>query len=650
MLALIKRLKMLLRYNGFNRKGIPQKEVDKRFQYFLHYWKILKIERKYQFIQEVKFESHLSLLSKIEKQIKYNFKSAFSNINFLFVNHQYFSESNPLLKTKKVNNLVVKLNLHLNPSGIESRDNRKQIFKQEGTRSIFLKKIEQLRKILTNKNFYSFFLVDRLIKEIGTNSPIDENFKQNIKFLTNSFISLLYDFGYSAEYIFEIPNIITFNSALNKFPFEKVRNDFTTKTEFENYANKERQKMTLTKTIGALKNLLNRKYKTGYYIFKISDFCLENPKTVKIGNVEFYNPQLIRKIKQKEYHTDEEIKRIEYFSPEKKIDKNKVSKCNALVQTSIIDSNRIESPKELYDSFQQVKDSLSTLNHLSEKYSKYSKGNGFVEIDKFIRLFDDKTINTYNLGIFNSPVKHLNIDDKDYSKYFKYSIKTINTLDQDIDFQKTLFRIKCEINKYKEEDNKFNFKELWILWDSLLSYEEFVQLIKNSIYIKLEINFIVETKVLLSNILDESHYLSKNKYFTLDKKQQKKHGLNFPYRRIIPTNLFVKQFEKINETLEVEIIDEISKNLKLYLTEPRKFYEVVNNWIESSIKEIYIQRNMEVHHSFRDNLSRLRLKSIFMLFSEIASSFLIENIDKRNPKRIDLALRRVEKIKNKKRR
>jgi len=57
----------------FFNNGVPQPFIDDRFQYFHHYWETTKARDNDIFLDTVRFESHRSLLTKIEHQLKYNF-------------------------------------------------------------------------------------------------------------------------------------------------------------------------------------------------------------------------------------------------------------------------------------------------------------------------------------------------------------------------------------------------------------------------------------------------------------------------------------------------------------------------------------------------------------------------------------------------
>lgn len=336
--------------------------------------------------------------------------------------------------------------------------------------------------------------------------------------MVNSYIAELYKYGYSREYIFKLPDILIFKSPLHDFPFPKIESEFETKEDYQAYIKLEKSKMTLSKTLKALKNLVSRNVQEGHYIFKIDDFCLVNPQKLTIGEVEFYNPQLIKKIKLNKPNGQLKFRNfnIEYFSKlDDKNDIEKVSTCNAIVKTKFINYKKIDSPFELYEAYRKVSTSLSILNQLTGRYSRSKIGKGTVNIEKHIRLFEDRTLNTYSVSIYGSPFKNLNIDEKHNLKYLKLELELINKLDLSINVHNLIFQIRSLIKKYSDEDLYFNFKELWILWDSLLDYEELLQLFKDVIKIYLENNFLVNTKILLANKLESSHLFPSAKYCLL---------------------------------------------------------------------------------------------------------------------------------------
>lgn len=94
---------------SFKRNGEEFKHINERFEYFHHYWTLLfltKVGRSsrlllnpnYLFIEEDRLESHRSLFVKINKQLTYNYPNARDKLEYLFVQHPYFSVGNILIR------------------------------------------------------------------------------------------------------------------------------------------------------------------------------------------------------------------------------------------------------------------------------------------------------------------------------------------------------------------------------------------------------------------------------------------------------------------------------------------------------------------------------------------------------------------------
>ena len=137
---------MFVKYHGFNRNGIPQIHVDERFEYFLHYWRTLDFNREFIFSGDIKFESHLSLISKIKNQLYYNYQQSQTNFNYLFLNHSYFKTHNLFLQYSKIDSIVSEVKEYLRPDE-SNRDDRKRLYKLDSTQEFLKNRIEKLEKL-----------------------------------------------------------------------------------------------------------------------------------------------------------------------------------------------------------------------------------------------------------------------------------------------------------------------------------------------------------------------------------------------------------------------------------------------------------------------------------------------------------------------
>ncbi len=278
--------------------------VSKRVEYFLHYWNfVFQKNTGLLFIHHEKFESHRSLINKINIQLDENGRKYAKTFNLYFVTHPYFSSNNVILKKSRVTNQRIQGIINVfntnfyNTSGEITNNkciNYSAFFKSE------IKKIEAtiIREDYTEK------IIKNLITILHQDKPLNNQTKDDIKFLINATIIELYFSGFSVDYIRKIADIIVFpQEHKNQFPYDKTFRDFgNNKESYKKYKEQTSGTIKLHEKIACIKNFANnKKYpkQKGFCIFKIDDFDSQLEESVEIWGVTFYNPQRTKKVKTK---------------------------------------------------------------------------------------------------------------------------------------------------------------------------------------------------------------------------------------------------------------------------------------------------------------------------------------------------------------
>ncbi len=276
--------------------------VSKRVEYFLHYWNfIFQKNTGLIFIQYEKFESHRSLIHKIEIQINENKSRYARRIEALLIKHPYFKNDNLIIRNSpkvinEINTFKNNFNAIWFSKGIDDKKTNQQ------NQLIIKTEFEKIKKLLLRN--YLNRLIKSLINQLVTNKPINKTFKDDIQFLISAVIVELYFNGFSSDYIRNLAEIIVFpQEHKNQFPYDKTFRDFgNDKESFKKYKGQTSSTIKLHEQIACLKNLTdNKKYQKqkGFCVFKIDDFDFQLEESIKIWGITFYNPQRTKKVKTK---------------------------------------------------------------------------------------------------------------------------------------------------------------------------------------------------------------------------------------------------------------------------------------------------------------------------------------------------------------
>jgi hypothetical protein len=639
---------MFKNIKGFTVESFPQQYVDERFQYFQHYWSIVRQSNRHIFFDEVWFESHRSIITKIENQFQHTpKKQSYKWFQHFFLKHPFFNKANII--ARKLSILIYSNKIHkcIDPTGSTSNSQKENNYVLHFDKiKVYIQKIKFK---LLEKQDYNEVLANLLTNILSDNQPLSEKTKADIRFLVNAFIVELYTYGYSLEYIEKIPDIIIFRGANYEFPYEKTLEDFDDDIEkYKAYKIQEQQNHTLEKCFLGLVNLINRPYKDGYYIFKVENILLQNPNPIVIGDVTFYNPNKISMLNLSTANEAWKTRLVEaelFYSPMQgeENDVTKRSSCNAIIKAKIKTHENIESPVELHHAYNTILKSVEILHSILKNYISV-EGMPLIHFHRHIKLHENKKIANYSLGIFNKGIMKIDIDvSEDMAEIMSY-MKFINSINnENKELGSKLFHIISTLSKLKINDYAFNFKDIWIAWEALLKKDEMISLAKELYLGRYKENYIFNILNFLNLKLSTHNMYFSPKYWTLNNKELEKFGLFFKKYTIQKNHKlkFLKKYQSLNSIVPIEIVKEIISRVDEFTNYEPAFYQKLSNWIENTINEVYIERNHEVHKNLKNDLSTVKLKEDFLRISIDLTYAIIKFGKKSNSFNMDLVKKRI---------
>ncbi len=635
---------MFRRTPNFFRNGKLQTFISERFQYFHHYWETTKAHDNDIFLDTIRFESHRSLLTRVEHQLDYNFDHSFDKFMRLFIHHKLFDHSNIIAGDPQIQSLKRTIITYLNTSPHKDKKNYSTHYTLQ-IRATF----GQLKSILLDQ--YHMKLKKHLYKVIATNKPLNSQDKETIRFLVNAFIVELYYHDYSEEFISRIPEIIYPGHVLHEFPFKKVRSDFAKKEDYEAYVKEERKKMTLDKYLSALVNLIRRPINNGYYVFKVDGIALIEPHPIVLDEVIFYNPQNVRMLNIEHFKEDHKSHYIYaedfYFARDGKVDETKKSRCNALIKAKYRSHENIESHNNFFQAFHKVSNTLNILTKVLNGYGGTGNAKPEVDIKNNIKLHNDKKPARYSFSIFYDHFREVKIVDQQSLTYFTKEIGFINRINPNTRVGSILLEIISIHGKFSKSVELFNFLDLWIRWESLFKNdkEKLKEAIQDCFYIKYKKNYLSYVKVFLYFKIGEEYPNSGTGCWILTEQQLKQVGLEIKTHQIVSTKKFKNNLNFIPNHLPIEIIKDTVAMANEFTNQSTTFFSKLNDWINNVVEDVYVERNMEVHSNIKNDLSTIRLKEDFLTISRTLFDYIVEFNLKRNPD-IEVVLRRIKAYKN----
>jgi hypothetical protein len=578
--------------------NIVQEHIRERFEYVFHYWTFLF--SNYRFDTTIsKFESHRTLLNKIDLQLKHNIDHAKEYLKLIFVlSNPLFDGQNLLIKNNCKRSSAFKIKLSEFKTSITT------------SKGVFSNPSKTIKDFIYLKNTllknYAQFLTDNLYKLLIINRPLSIQDKSDLNFLINSFIAELFHYGYEKDFISYVISAITMTShpmdeSFN-FPFNKTKFDFSTDEEFKNYIAEEKKNISLRRQIDCLVNLLQRKKQKGFAIFKIKNFVPISANSLLIWGVEFYRPKTDSKLKGGHHENAEDLFKQEAIE----------STCNAIVPFSIPDISFVST-----NVMNEVDKSVNALHYIFGINAEIDKSNCILANEKLDRYFLVPNRKEY------SSLVSMQFDAMDQELLSKYNrLSSDNELHNNIQILISLLG-KISINK-----NLASIKDLWITIESLFNYktkpkerkEELIAL-ANSCY-KLNLRKYFTTNnyyYLLSAFMPRfgaSYAISQEEY-------NKKDNLN----GMIPKSEAKKFITGLTKAFHVEFLIEFKNKTQ----DAQLFYDSeITKWIYYTINHAYAERNLEVHNNIKNELTYTFLIDNIKRIMIVIVHALLENIDTKN--------------------
>ena len=637
---------MLLRKFDFvNDEGIYLPGISRRFEYFYSYWGSFK-ETEYLFFGYNRFETHRTLLDKIEGQLLYNQDNNYYNIGY-FLSNPLFDYTNILIKRHKALSKKVRLIKELHsPPFISNRESKKMFYINRSSRqSDLLNLVKKVKDKYFSAENYRGILLQEFSVELQRNDAFTYHSRETIQFLINCTIVELYDYGYSIDYILKVANIIVFGDVINEYPYPKSFKNFNQRDEYESYKNEFAKSITIDKVIYGLDRILNKKKTKGYYIFKVNNLALINPGEVKIGEVTFYNPNSVSHLnldRLKNSHQSRYFK-LEKFQRNSEFDST-ASQCNAIIESEFISSSKIESKVELLEAYAKIDLSLSHLNIIYKTFRNKPNGHAYMDMTNCFRVDRNKRPYSYNYEITRPLERTIDMSDYNYPvDYITPQVEFINNLRKKGEIGLRLYKILSLIGDYDSDRRRFSFKELWIAIESLMKKDELQNALCIILEKQFEVNYLINMKLMIRGSVENHSIIPDYPRYSIDQDDLYKFGLDYKFHKRISTDKFVRKILLLSDRIPEYLIEEFQQRIVLFTSDKEKFYSNLNKWINQVIDEFYIERNMEVHKSLDNNFSKIKLEEQIKFMVKILCNYLGSHIDMRNPNRLDLALQKLKR-------
>lgn len=569
--------------------------TSQRVEFFLHYWKSLFFSGKVNF-DKYYLKSHRTVIDKVDLQIHGNYAHAKKHIKYFFTDDDCFKDTNVIVKeisSIKVKRAILKLK---NMSSLSNKD-------WEG---LSIKKIDAELSAIKNwlNNHYSQLLSSSCLSILEKEILIETNEIDIIKSLTNYFIIELYNKGFSTEFIKNLPEYI-FNK--DKFPYEKIASDFENSIDYDKYKNITWENMTLLGQIKGMISLINRPKVTRHLIFRIYDINWRYMPT-KILNVEFYNPNIGFNPKITNVNgTNLFNENFTFFNANTSYEYS--SQCNAHV---IIEGVNHETLYQI--GYNHVKVALSILNKELESNGKVYINNAFITNNNFNSIWGSTDALHKGFRAID------NIEECQLER-----INYHNKLDPAVDEDIKVLNLLCVISSILVDNENYFPEKLWMILEATFGNENDISILFKAIYrIYLKNNFLFQRKLFFSSMLNPLYGIGhpELEYELLDK-IIKKHSINREFSRK-EMNLFSRNIGRLEIRNDVLYINEVVKRIEEFNNDKTSFYENVDDFIEFTIKELYIQRNLTVHSNMSDNFFLLKQKEVKSMVNIMLEIFLYE--------------------------
>lgn len=549
----------LRKIEGFSQNGVKSHFINKRLEFFHHYWTFLLDDKRFRttLLSDIKFESHRSLLIKLRLALEAdNIKRAKKKASYYFVHNEYFRKDNIVLRQNKpIRELIRKTNALVQSEKSSSEEILQSISKVE-------------QSILYNPD-YPTTLANILIRMLHVDKPLNELSLSDMKFLINSFIVELYYCGHSLQYLKKLPDILLLNKQQSQFPYERDISDFEfDRQSFDDYVKEERTNWTLEKMLKGLSTLAKRPPIKGFYVFKVNgiEYALEHP--INLWGCEVYNPKVSPKglLLEADRYFNEQIKNCELFIENIEYE-DEGSTCNILVPTEFHPIWDLSYPdRSLFKAFEIGKSILAVLNDLRNKHDIIPNfAEGHISLRDHILLHSNFKPAYTRLLYYKSGTNakfSMGWSDKTFEvEVLQEYINRLNDLDPKNEFHSSVIKIVTILREVENSPEKFSFSKLWVnCIESILSQENELREIKAFIFLclkrRLNLQFLNNSKGFLSFTLSDYKGFTTDpvSYFLSDQECSQFDLLLNVGDYIVAQDKFVTNYKGILRSLDIDFL------------------------------------------------------------------------------------------------
>lgn len=591
--------------------------VSRKVEYVMDVWKaIISSYESEEIDVGLSFESHRSLLMKMQDQLDYNYQYCYKWIN-KYISKKIFDRDALISKHRPIRWRVKRLR---SLSG-----NNDETKKEMG------KLINGMSKFLFQRYSYGSLLNGELYEILNKNSPVKPEDLSNLNFLVNALLVELYYAGYSLNFIKNIPELVLMRLGPDKFPWG-IELEGLNELSKKQYIDNECQKFNLHTIVKGIQNLLDLEQEDGYVVFRVNGVELIDPEEIVVDKVIFYNPQCITKMNLGKWNQNEAMRKIELFQllPEKFNDVLP-STCNAIYPITFRVIEKERRSIDLHRAYREINKALPLLEHISHKYSKRRKISPSIQLEQRILLRQDYSPPEVGLaGLIPIEKAVLISEDEDKEEFFFAKAFYIDNLNTKIIFQKHLLDLYLELRRQEIHEWSHGYGDLWSMWEVLFvkgtsdeKKQRLTEIHKRCYKKYLEELYISRTLQGLKWDLEESQIFNGEHYHYLDSKTLNNIGLG----------------EKISKTKFNRHVDDLLPNspillqlkaeaIKLFEFDKARFYDQVNKWIENTVEEIYIARNLHYHSKHENDFVTMRLKKDYIKLCLVSLMMILRLVEK----------------------
>ncbi|MEZ4983846.1 MAG: hypothetical protein R2795_02215 [Saprospiraceae bacterium] len=608
-------LQKLIYHDG---TGAAMTEASKRIEFMVHYWQYVFSHQHFR-LDEEWLKSHRGLLQRIKLQIETNFDSVHgcqSKVRKFFVNEPFFEPSNPVissLSTKK------KIDID-NLKRIFSKNFNQQNHADFVSADVILRYLNNI--IAYFDTYYHNKLKSALLTELSRNDTITSISIANLRCLLNCLIVELLSKGFTQKYLSDLVFKIQ-NPEL--FPYDRLRGDFNTDQEYEDYKNSIFASLTIKEQINSIVNLLNREERQFEVVYKVYGINWQI-EPLEILNVTFYNPTRNTKIVP-----------FQFFNEDFTIAGGGSAKPNSLCN-AFVEVNGIQEPMILDRAYTKVSAALSILNAQIEKQTYLKK-------DKALLAVKDR--NPKVLFGSGSAINEVELINR-IPEFKRDDINYINQLDWSIPKDQDLIRLISEISELMKSDSKYSLLDIY---SNLEGYFGKANVLKkifvNCFKIWSDKHYPVSVKILLINGSTSSgSRFEVNEEHQLTDSQINSQGFDTTPGRAINYVKFMNKLTQTKNIIDTPFWDWVIDDVIDFRDNRTVWNTKMKDRIEYLIDELNTERNLIVHSRQTEEYTRMRKQEFFNFILIIIQIYTSYHLSYSNRKTVTEVSNKIERKAN----